>query len=407
MSDSAAALEQARLDELDRYDVLDTPTEEPFDRVTRLVCRILKVQMSTVTFLDGHRQWFKSRQGLVECETDRSVAFCDYTIRQNEPLIVPDTHTDSRFIDNPLVTGPPHLRFYAGIPLRSSRGQNIGTLCALDAQPRVIGADQIAILSDLAGVVTDALALRVLATTDGLTGALSRRAFREEGSRLLALTQRHGHKVSCIALDLDHFKRINDCHGHAAGDAVLAGSVATCQSLLRKTDLFGRLGGEEFAVLLPHTNQQEAIKVAEKLRSGIASQVVGADDGPLTVTASIGVATSGSAAADLDTLLGMADAALYRAKAEGRNRCIAAPAPAGSSHGLGRRVLKAGQIIFNGGRSAIHCTVKRLSEQGANLAVISTEDVPQRFKLAIQADNFSTMCEVARKASGEIDVRFA
>lgn len=400
----SAAGEQARLDALARYDILDTPNESVFDRVTGLVCRILAVPMATVTFLDAHRQWFKARQGVADSEGARDIAFCDYTIRQSEPLIVPDTHADGRFAANPLVLGPPHLRFYAGIPLRSSEGQAIGTLCAMGPQPRAISAAEIAILSDLAAIVMETLELRLLATTDGLTGALSRRAFRDEGSRILALAQRHRHEASCIALDLDHFKAVNDTHGHAAGDAVLFGAVAACRRLLRQTDLIGRVGGEEFAVLLPYTDRQAALGVAEKLRGGIAAERFDGRDGPFGVTASFGVATFSPAAADLDSLLGLADAALYRAKAEGRNRCVAAPATDGA--GLGRRVLKAGQIVFDGGRSAIDCTVRRLSDQGASLAVLSTAGVPARFKLAIAADGFSRTCAVARKAAGEIEVQF-
>ncbi|WP_306226289.1 sensor domain-containing diguanylate cyclase [Bosea beijingensis] len=405
MTALSAASEQARLDALARYDILDTPNESVFDRITSLVCRIFAVPMATVTFLDAHRQWFKSRQGVADCEGDRGPAFCNLTIRQSEPLIVTDTHQDGRFAGNPLVLGPPFLRFYAGIPLRSAEGQNIGTLCAMGPEPRAISAEEIAILSDLAGIVMEALELRLLATTDGLTGALSRRAFRDEGARTLALAQRHRHEASCIALDLDHFKSVNDTHGHAAGDAVLFGTVAACRRLLRQTDLIGRVGGEEFAVLLPYTDRQAALGVAEKLRSGIAAESFDGSEGPFKVSASFGVATVTPGVSDLDSLLALADAALYRAKSEGRNRCIAAPATDSAS--VGRRVLKAGQIVFNGGRSAIDCTVKRLSEDGASLAVLSTAGVPERFKLAIAADGFSKTCAIARKAGSEIDVQFA
>lgn len=407
MSTPDALREQDRLAALARYDILDTPSEEAFDRITRLVCRILKVPMATVTFLDGHRQWFKAREGVANCEDERRIAFCDHTIRQSVPLIVTDASCDPRFAGNPLVTGAPHLRFYAGIPLRSTEGQNIGTLCAMDVRSRAIDADEIAILSDLASIVMNELELRLLASTDGLTGALSRRSFRDEATRALALAQRHRHEVSCIAFDLDHFKGINDTHGHAAGDAVLAGSAATCRALLRQSDLFGRVGGEEFAALLPHTGRQAALGVAEKLREGIAAQQFDGADGPFTVSASFGIATAGPAG-DIDALLRAADEALYAAKATGRNRCVvnqSGSPPIDTS--LGRRVLKAGSIVFNGGKSVIDCTVRRLSEQGASLAVISTAGVPERFKLAIEADAFSRTCQVARKAGSEIDVQFA
>jgi diguanylate cyclase (GGDEF)-like protein len=406
MPDPDAFRERQRLEALARYDILDTPEEEAFERVTRLATRILAVPMATVTFLDGHRQWFKSRQGVDACETDRGPALCDLAIRQSDPLIIPDTLRDGRFSENPFVVGPPFLRFYAGIPLRSAEGHNIGTLCAMSPEPRAIAADEIAILQDLAGVVMDAMELRMLATVDGLTGALSRRAFRAEGARQLALARRHGHEASCLLLDLDHFKAINDSHGHAVGDTVLAETVATCRSALRETDLIGRLGGEEFAVLLPHTGRQAALGVAEKLRAAVAAQRFAGAERPFSVTASCGLATFSPALADLDTMLRLADEALYAAKQQGRDRCVVAAA-AEPEAGLGRRVLKAGQIVFNAGRSAIDCTVKRLSEQGASLAVMSTAGVPDRFKLAIAADGFSRTCEIARKAGGELDVRFA
>ena len=406
MSASNAQCEQKRLDALARYDILDTPREEAFDRITRLVRRILKVPMATVTFLDGHRQWFKAREGVANCEDERRIAFCDMTIRENAPLIVTDASADPRFASNPLVTGAPHLRFYAGIPLRTSEGQNIGTLCALGTAPRAIDPGEIAILSDLASIVMNELELRLLASTDGLIGALARRAFREEAARALALAQRHRHEVSCIAFDLDHFKTINDTHGHAAGDAVLSGTAATCRNLLRQSDLFGRIGGEEFAVLLPHTGRDAALGVAEKLREAIAAQRFDGTDGPFTATASFGIAAA-APSGDIDALLRAADEALYAAKETGRNRCVVNQTGLSAGASLGRRVLKAGSIVFNGGKSVIDCTVRRLSEQGASLAVTSTAGVPERFKLAIEADAFSRACQIARKAGTEIDVQFA
>jgi diguanylate cyclase (GGDEF)-like protein len=399
--------EQGRLDALARYDILDTPREEAFDRITRLVRRILKVSMATVVFLDGHRQWFKSREGVVACEGPRSDALCNFTIRKGVPLVVPDTLADGRFCNNPLVMGAPHLRFYAGVPLRSSDGHSIGTLCAMDTIPRRFDPDDLETLSDLAQIVMNELDLRLVASIDSLTGALARGSFRDEAARALALAQRHRYEASCIAFDLDHFKLVNDRHGHPCGDAVLAGSVAACRRLLRQTDLLGRVGGEEFAVVLPHTGLQAALNVAEKLREGIAAQVFEGAEGPLAVTASFGVTTTAHTTCDLDAMLRAADEALYAAKTAGRNRCIAGRSGDGVDAGLGRRVLKAGRIVFNGGGSVIDCTVRRLSDQGANLAVISTAGLPDRFKLAIESDAFSRLCKIARKAGTEIDVQFA
>ncbi len=367
---TAQAREQQRLDALDRYDVLDTPEEEAFDRITRLVTRVLDVPISTVTLIDGHRQWFKSRLGMPMPEGPRDTSICNHVIKGEDPLVIPDTHADARFKNNVYVTGDPNVRFYAGIPLRTPDGQNLGVLCAMDTKPRTFTPGQLDTLSDLAGVVMSELELRRLATVDALTGALSRRAFKDQARRAAALALRHRHELACITLDLDLFKAINDTHGHAAGDRVLATTAATCLAHLRGSDIFGRLGGEEFAIVLPHTGTAAAMNVAEKLRGAIAREPVETPAGPVAVTASFGVALLDRLGADFDTLLERADAALYAAKADGRNRCaLWEPPPAAGTPNVRRRVLKAGRIAFHGGRSSLDCTVRSLSDTGAGLDV--------------------------------------
>lgn len=317
--------ERSRLAALARYDILDTPPEDAFDRVTRIVRRALRVPMATVTFIDAHRQWFKSRQGISASEGERNIALCDFAIRQREPLIVPDTHKDDRFSANPLVTGEPRLRFYAGVPLRDPNGYELGTLCAMDTVPRELGNDELEMLTDLSRVVMSEMELRVLASEDSLTGTLSRRSFRAEASKALALAQRHHHDVSCILFDLDHFKSVNDTYGHPVGDIVLADTAAVCRSLLRESDIFGRMGGEEFAILLPHTGKHASAAVAEKLREAISAQLFTANERTFKVTASMGVVTAVQGRLVLDAMLKLADDGLYRAKASGRDRVVALP----------------------------------------------------------------------------------
>ena len=108
--------EQARLDALHRYDVLDTPREEAFDRITRLVRKTLNVPIALVSVIDGHRQWHKSCDGLRAGESPREQTFCTYTIQSDEPLVVEDAATDPRFATNPYVIGEPHIRAYVGVP---------------------------------------------------------------------------------------------------------------------------------------------------------------------------------------------------------------------------------------------------------------------------------------------------
>lgn len=400
-----AATEARRLDTLASLDILDTPREPAFDRLTALCKRIFGVQMSTLTLIDGHRQWFKAEVGMTDRETDRRPALCSLAIEQDTPLVIPDTHDDPRVTDNIFVRGRPFIRFYAGVQLRVS-DVNIGTLCVMDTEPRQFDADALAILTDLAAVAVDELLLRNLSMQDSLTGALSRRAFRAEAQRLASLANRHGHKLTLAVLDVDHFKGVNDRYGHAVGDAVLSSVISTCRNSLRGSDVIGRIGGEEFAILLPHTELASAMAAIEKTRLAIASQAIDTPCGPVPVTCSFGAASLLSGQ-HFDDALHNADLAMYSAKNAGRNQAIAWVDPAPSIVPARRRVFKAGQITFNSGRSTFDCTVRALSEDEATIEVISTADVPDQFKLAIASDGLSRACRMISKSDKRINVAFA
>lgn len=399
-----AATEARRLDTLASLDILDTPKEPAFDRLTMLCKRIFGVSMSTLTLIDGHRQWFKAEIGMTDRETDRRPALCSLAIEQDTPLVIPDTHDDPRVTDNIFVRGRPFIRFYAGVQLKIS-GVNIGTLCIMDTEPRQFDSDALAILSDLAAVAVDELLLRNLSMQDSLTGALSRRAFRAEAERLSALANRHRHNLTLAVLDVDHFKEVNDRYGHAVGDAVLSSIIATCRKSLRGSDVIGRIGGEEFALLLPHTELANAMAAIEKARLAIAGQPVDTPCGPVAVTCSFGAASLLNGQ-HFDEALHNADLAMYSAKNAGRNQVIAWVDPAPSISPARRRVFKAGQITFNSGRSTFDCTVRALSEDDATIEVISTADVPEQFKLAIASDGLSRACRLVSKNDNKIDVAF-
>ncbi len=157
--------------------------------------------------------------------------------------------------------------------------------------------------------------LEHLATRDSLTGALNRRQMTELFANEVLRCQRHGRKMGLLLMDLDHFKAINDTFGHQAGDVVLVRLVANVKALLRQTDQLARFGGEEFAVLLPDTSLEEAIAAAERIRTACVPSTPGS-----SCSVSIGVTTNQSTTDTLDTMLARADAAMYRAKANGRNR---------------------------------------------------------------------------------------
>lgn len=400
------AKESARLAELDRLDILDTPQEEAFNRITRLIRDVLHVPIAIISMIDGHRQWYKAKEGTDAHEVSRSESFCRVTIENHAPVIVPDATLDRRFAANRYVTGEPHVRFYAGIPLSTGGGQNIGTVCAIDVSPRRFTLDELNILQNLAAIAMDEIELRNRAATDDLTGVFSRRTFKEEGMRAMALAHRHKHPLSCIILDLDHFKVINDTHGHAAGDAALFAVANRCRKYVRQTDLLGRLGGEEFGILLPHTDGRSAMRVAEKLRKGIEGMSVEAEGTRILLTASLGVASLNGAIKDIDTLIANADTALYEAKAAGRNRVMARHIADPDESNLRRRVLKAGVIAFNNKTVTRECTVRSLSKDGAGIDVTSSVGIPDWFQLIIRSDNFETPCRVVTRTEKHLGVEF-
>jgi two-component system cell cycle response regulator len=177
----------------------------------------------------------------------------------------------------------------------------------------------------------DLSALADLARRDALTGLANRRAFEEALQREVARARRSGGALAVMALDIDHFKRVNDTHGHAAGDVVLAEIAARAQRALRAEDLLARIGGEELAALLPGATLAAAAEVAERIRHAVCDTAIAAGTAAIDVTVSLGCAALTAEEREAATLLARADARLYDAKRAGRNRVVwaALPAPDG------------------------------------------------------------------------------
>ena len=149
--------EEQRLQALREMLILDTPPEERFDRVVRFAAEEFDMPMVLVSLVDAKRQWFKARVGLDVCETDRESSFCGHAIMQPKVLVVEDALNDERFHDNPLVTGAPNVRFYAGAPLQLPGGEIVGTLCMIDHRPRTLDAMDLAIFGSLRELVVSEL----------------------------------------------------------------------------------------------------------------------------------------------------------------------------------------------------------------------------------------------------------
>ncbi|MCR9255084.1 MAG: sensor domain-containing diguanylate cyclase [Alphaproteobacteria bacterium] len=313
--------EEGRQRALDRYEVLDTQEEKPFETVVNLVQNTLNVPMCAVSLIDRDRQWFKARRGLGVRETPRDISFCTHAIKHGEPLVVNDATQHPTFKDNPLVTGDPHIRAYLGIPLMTPDGYNVGSLCAIDDKPREFPAHEVNILASFAKIVIDQLELRQIAASDPLTGCLSRRAWVEKAEEEIKRAHRYDRALSVAIMDIDRFKNVNDTYGHPEGDKVIKLLAEVAEAEIRDQDGFGRYGGEEFVCLMPETALNEAESVAERIRHAFSDRETETAKGDtLSCTVSVGVAEL-TDFETLDSVLTRADAALYEAKNGGRN-CV-------------------------------------------------------------------------------------
>lgn len=183
--------EKERLRALEAYEILDTPAEKDFDDLTTLASHVCNTPISYISLLTSDRQWFKSKVGIDLSETPRSTSFCHYALLQEEMIVANDTLEDARFRNNPFVTGPPHIRFYASSPLISSGGHKVGTLCVMDIVPKQLTEDQKQALSMLARQVVANLELR-----------LKQRQLEKEKQQLRATNENLDKFVHMVSHDL-------------------------------------------------------------------------------------------------------------------------------------------------------------------------------------------------------------
>ncbi|SEN19864.1 diguanylate cyclase with GAF sensor [Duganella sp. CF517] len=310
--------EASRLTALRSMEILDTPAEERFDRLTRMAKRMFRVPIALVSIIDENRQWFKSNESLPASETPRSISFCGHAILGDDIFLIADALADPRFADNPLVTGAPHIRFYAGCPLRSAGGFKIGTLCIIDTEARGFDEEDAIALRDLAAMVEDELSAFQKATTDDLTQISNRRGFMQLAQYSLNFCARQGAPATLVFIDLDRFKPINDTFGHAEGDRALVAFADAMRRSFRSTDLFARLGGDEFVVLLTSAAQAEAAMVIDKFSAVIGAYNTEAQRGYALAFSSGMVEFEPATHREIGTLLAEGDARMYAIKAAKR-----------------------------------------------------------------------------------------
>ncbi|HDV6364529.1 TPA: sensor domain-containing diguanylate cyclase [Burkholderia cepacia] len=310
--------EAARLDTLHSLSILDTPPEERFDRLTRLARRLFDVPIALVSLVDDDRQWFKSHAGLDVTQTSRYVSFCSHALLAGNTMVIQDALNDDRFHDNPLVTGAPGIRFYAGRPLAAPNGAPIGTLCLIDTRPRSLEPDELALLGDLAHMTEREIAALHFATTDELTQLTNRRGFEILSRHVLSLCDRLGRHAVLLFFDLNDFKAINDRFGHAEGDRALKAFADTLTGALRDSDVIARLGGDEFVVLLSATDPADVAEPVDRVTQALALRNT-ADARGYDIRFSVGhVDYDPAHHHDVAGLLASADQRMYEHKQRGK-----------------------------------------------------------------------------------------
>lgn len=306
--------EAQRLAALRDSGLLDAGDPHRFDRLTRLAKHLFNVPMALVTLVDETTLVFKSSEGVSWKSLPRNISFCGHAILSERPLIVPDAVADERFSDNPLVTGSPHIRFYAGYPLRLPDGAIVGSFCLIDHDTRSFAPAEQEMLKDLASIVEDDFAVFSVATTDDLTGLLNRRGFEHLANYAIASSSRRAEPLTLGWIDLDKFKEINDNFGHDQGDAALRALAELMRKTFRESDLLVRHGGDEFAILFLDTDEDGAF-IAMQHMAEVTDEYNNTSGKPWRLAFSWGVTEFDHAEyGDLESWLRATDKRMYEMK---------------------------------------------------------------------------------------------
>lgn len=254
------AVEKERLEELYALGLLDTASELRFDRYTSLVAELFGFPIVLITFVDQDRQWFKSSCGLDLKQTSRDISFCSHTIEQpGGGMVILDTHNDPRFAENPLVTGPPYIRFYAGAVVHGPTGKPLGSLCTIDHVPRKFNAQQWILLRQFAELVENEIShahdLQTLRASveysayyDALTGLPNRRLLTDRLGKLLETGESETRQVAVLLFNIAELRLINQSFGSDVGDAMLTQVGERLEACCPLGGTVARLQADEFVM---------------------------------------------------------------------------------------------------------------------------------------------------------------
>lgn len=319
------------------YQILDSDPEIEFDDIAMLAALICDTDSGAISFIDDDRQWFKATSGIDLRDTPIAESFCVHTIERRSILVVKDAHLDPKFATNPLVTGNPNIRFYAGMPIKAKNGTPIATLCVFDPKPRPNGLSQTqeTTLRVLAAQVQSLLELRLsvierraqvlqqvglskelrrMAEHDVLTGLPNRGLFNKQLIAAMSKADQNETRVALMLVDVDHFKQINDALGHDVGDALLCSFADRLHSAVRTTDTAARLGGDEFGVILSDIGLDGDLTVITRSLNERLHQPLEHNGREIRCQASIGLAIYPDHARTAEELTKCCDLALADAK---------------------------------------------------------------------------------------------
>lgn len=244
--------ESERLKSLYLIDLLDKSNDERFDRLTRLMKVSFHVPVASLSLLDRERQWLLSSVGTDIRETPRSTSFCAHAILSEGVFVVKDAYKDKRFCNNPYVKGEPHVRFYAGYPVRLPDGMIAGTLCIVDHVPRDFSMDEANALIDFAAIVEDEFLIVSKSMSDNVTELMNKQSFLKLGQKRFEQFTKYQLPFTLIYFELDNIKSIREVLGDKEADAILKNFSVYIKSTLKKHDIGAYLGRGDFAVLLEH-----------------------------------------------------------------------------------------------------------------------------------------------------------
>lgn len=338
--------EQQKSEVLQRYRILNGAEVHFADQIAQTAALTFNVPIVVASLNERYRTWYRSVYGVAPRDYEALQSFCAHANLSETAFAVSDVREDTHLSRDPAVTGAPHIAFFAGAPLRDPDGKRFGTLCLIDQAPHQLSADRLTLLKSFAGIMSQDICVRSAARyavrdlieaehdksdlfdqamTDPLTRTLNRRAFFRMAEREVLRASRHGKPVSALLFDIDHFKQVNDLHGHSVGDEVLVRLVDHVTACMRDEDLLGRLGGEEFGIVLPETSRLQAAVLANRIRDSVSGLSFKGKHGAFGITISAGISAPYFNDIDILPALERADKALYLAKQNGRNRVELSP----------------------------------------------------------------------------------